>query len=178
MSAKQLLKHEQGFTLIELLVVIAIVGLLVTAGIVVFTSVQKRARDSRRKTDVNTLAKAYEQYYAENGNMYGSGEGNNSFSIHWAGHHFRLYPYLPEGFLPTDPLNSETYNYTIVSLPRNYPGSVNPTARFCVSAKLEVPNGNCTATLSNSTTMLWPSGVSCSFVPDGTGTHFCVSNKL
>jgi len=54
---------RRGFTLIELLVVIAILGILTTLGAVSFGSAQQKARDGKRKNDLNTIAKALEAYY-------------------------------------------------------------------------------------------------------------------
>src|SRR5438105_4116721 len=51
---------RKGFTLIELLVVIAIIGVLATFIVASFTSAQGKARDSRRKSDLDALKKALE----------------------------------------------------------------------------------------------------------------------
>ncbi|MBU1000240.1 prepilin-type N-terminal cleavage/methylation domain-containing protein, partial [Patescibacteria group bacterium] len=48
---------SKGFTLVELLVVISIIAILSVIGIVVFTGVQKGARDAKRKADINAIAK-------------------------------------------------------------------------------------------------------------------------
>jgi prepilin-type N-terminal cleavage/methylation domain-containing protein len=53
-------KSKFGFTLIELLVVIAILAILAVIGMVVFSGVQKNARDAKRKADVAAIAQAYE----------------------------------------------------------------------------------------------------------------------
>ena len=49
-----------GFTLIELLVVIAIIAVLSTIGFAVFSGVQKGARDAKRRSDIDAIAKALE----------------------------------------------------------------------------------------------------------------------
>jgi len=58
---------RKGFTLIELLIVIAIIAIL--AGIVIAstTGATKKARDSRRVGDIQSLQTAIVQYEAENG---------------------------------------------------------------------------------------------------------------
>jgi prepilin-type N-terminal cleavage/methylation domain-containing protein len=51
-----------GFTLIELLVVISIIGILATLLIANIGGVRERARDARRKSDLNQIQKALEMY--------------------------------------------------------------------------------------------------------------------
>lgn len=50
----------KGFTLIELLVVVAIIAVLSVMAFAIFSGVQARARDARRRADVISIAKAYE----------------------------------------------------------------------------------------------------------------------
>lgn len=57
------LLRQNGFTLIELLVVISIIAVLSVVGMVVFTGVQKNARDARRKADIDSIANALEAHY-------------------------------------------------------------------------------------------------------------------
>jgi len=59
-SLKQ--KSQSGFTIVELLIVIVIIGIL--AGLVVtqFVNANQSARDSERKTDLNSLASQLEVY--------------------------------------------------------------------------------------------------------------------
>lgn len=49
---------KKGFTLIELLVVISIIGILAAFIVASFTSAQQKARDSRRKADLDAVKKA------------------------------------------------------------------------------------------------------------------------
>lgn len=49
---------KNGFTLIELLVVISIIGILAAFIVASFTSAQQKARDSRRKADLDAVKKA------------------------------------------------------------------------------------------------------------------------
>jgi len=52
-----------GFTLIELLVVIAIISILATISFVAYSGVQKNARDSKRQSEINSIAQALEIRY-------------------------------------------------------------------------------------------------------------------
>ena len=57
---KKYLPAFKGFTLIELLVVVAIISILAVIGMVIFSGVQRGARDARRQSDVLAIAKAFE----------------------------------------------------------------------------------------------------------------------
>lgn len=54
---------KSGFTLIELLVVITIIAILSAIGMIIYGGVQKGARDSKRKADVNAIANVLETHY-------------------------------------------------------------------------------------------------------------------
>lgn len=55
-----------GFTLIELLVVVVIISILAIFLFVAFTQVQKNARDTQRKNDLQTVAAALQRFYSDN----------------------------------------------------------------------------------------------------------------
>lgn len=56
---------EDGFTLVELLVVISILAILSTVSLVVFTSTQQNARDTKRQSDLKLIQSALEQYHTD-----------------------------------------------------------------------------------------------------------------
>ena len=62
-------KRKLGFTLLELLVVIGIIGVLVSLGVSSYSTAQKKARDSRRKSDLRTIQACMEQYYVYTDNF-------------------------------------------------------------------------------------------------------------
>jgi prepilin-type N-terminal cleavage/methylation domain-containing protein len=56
-----------GFTLIELLVVVAIIVLLTTIGVVSYAQTNKKARDGKRKADLEQIRSALVLYRTDNG---------------------------------------------------------------------------------------------------------------
>jgi len=108
---KSLLNTNKGFTLIELLVVISIIGLLAAAGLAVFTSAQKRARDATRVSHMKDLQSALAQYYLAE-NTYPTTSGGLSSNCverdtHGVSHiEDILSPLVTEGYIqkiPSDP---------------------------------------------------------------------------
>lgn len=61
---------KRGFTLIEVLVTISIVGLLASLALVSFTSSQKSARDTQRKSDLKQYATSLEVFASDNNDLY------------------------------------------------------------------------------------------------------------
>jgi len=59
-----MLKLTKGFTLLEMLVVIGIIAIMIGMGTASFSTAQKKARDSKRKTDLRIIQNALEQYYS------------------------------------------------------------------------------------------------------------------
>jgi prepilin-type N-terminal cleavage/methylation domain-containing protein len=66
---------KAGFTLIELLVVISIIGLLAGMAVVSFTSSQKQARDTQRKSDLKQYQTALENFANIHNSLYPSRGG-------------------------------------------------------------------------------------------------------
>lgn len=64
------LNNPQGFTLVELMVAIAIVAILAVVGITIFSGLQKNARDSKRRQDIDAIVKALETKYDQNTGYY------------------------------------------------------------------------------------------------------------
>ncbi len=60
-------KTKSSFTIVELLIVIVVIGILAAITMVAYTGIQKRARDAQRQKDIQTIAKAMEMYYVQNG---------------------------------------------------------------------------------------------------------------
>ncbi|NCS97452.1 MAG: type II secretion system protein [Candidatus Pacebacteria bacterium] len=61
-------KNTKGFTLIELLVVITIIGVLTSLFVANMVSVRERAKDTRKKSNLNEFKTALRLYYNDNQN--------------------------------------------------------------------------------------------------------------
>jgi len=60
-------KKQSGFTIIELLIVIIIIGILAGLVLITFTGINKKARDTERKTDIGAVDSHLEAYFTPNG---------------------------------------------------------------------------------------------------------------
>ncbi len=121
------LKNRQGFTLIELMVVIGILSLLMIAGLASYTGSQKRARDSRRKIDLETIRQGLELYKSQNPS---SGYPNVNGSTETVLKPLLSPTYIGTSAFPKDPQTDKQYYY--------YRPSIN-TYNLC--ALLESPLG-------------------------------------
>lgn len=63
---KSIKRNDGGFTIVELLIVIVVIGILAALVLNTFSGIQERARDTERRTDINSLATQLEVYYADN----------------------------------------------------------------------------------------------------------------
>jgi general secretion pathway protein G len=106
---KPLKHYRRGFTIVELLVVIVVIGILASIVIVAYNGVQSKARDNIRKQDLQTISKAVELFYADNGRypMYGGWCTQMSNPSYSASFQAAIEKYLPS--VPKDPLYKETY---------------------------------------------------------------------
>ncbi len=75
--------NRKGFTLIELLVVIAIIGILSAVGLIALNGAREKARDSKRKSDLNSIRTALALYY-DTANSYPD-SGNGAGAVAWNG---------------------------------------------------------------------------------------------
>jgi prepilin-type N-terminal cleavage/methylation domain-containing protein len=75
---KMLNSRESGFSLIELMLVIAIAGILANIMVISLGSMMMKARDAKRKADLQALRVAVQQHYIDNGTYAIPGTGSNS----------------------------------------------------------------------------------------------------
>jgi type II secretion system protein G len=139
------MQNSSGFTLVELIVVIVIISVLITIGIASYATIQKRARDTRRKSDIEQIRSALEMYRADTKYYPSVGAGSYIKVNDTAG----LKSVLVSNYIsavPDDPNSSNNYYYKAVNLVSGqYYG-------YCLSAILEIDNGTdqCTPNTSPS----------------------------
>ena len=127
---------RKGFTLIELLVVVAIIGILATVVVVNLSGAQKKARDAKRASDIESIAQAVRLYQQDNGSFPvkdGCGAGISNDWCYFTAQYIQgsnthgslgTETVLANGFrnyvsvLPTDPSNkNNTFKYIYNYLP-------------------------------------------------------------
>ncbi len=124
-------RKKQAFTLIELLVVMVVIGVLTALIVPNYMSARERARDAKRKSDLDQIQKALEMYKMDNAqypnllpacgeSLVGSGEDNI---------------YMNE--IPCDPRNEPPYQYRYQ---RNATDSLKYTLIACLENKSD-PDG-------------------------------------
>lgn len=122
-------KQKLGFTLLELLVVISIIGLLIAMGTASYSTAQKKARNARRKGDMQAIQAAFEQFYSANNSAYPTSCSSGSSITIMTGVTFTI---------PTDP-KTPTYTYT---------NSDCDSAGYCICADMEGEYGNSNSSCS------------------------------
>lgn len=74
-NMNKLRKRVWGFTLIEVLVASTIIAVLIAIGAVSYSSINRRSRDTKRRSDLEQMRSALEQYRADNGFYPNTGSG-------------------------------------------------------------------------------------------------------
>lgn len=151
------MKHtSRGFSLVEILVTVTIIAVLTAVGVVSYSSVNKRSRDAKRKSDLEQIRSALEMYRVDTGNY----PCNNTplsptyvqgwVSYPYASPRVSLKSVLEPDYMTTVPLDPKVTNanlgyFTVVS--GNYFGymygaySCTSTSRgYALWAQLESPS--------------------------------------
>lgn len=121
---------DSGFTLLELLVVISVLAILISLALTSFSTVQKKGRDAKRKSDIKEVQSALEQYYSVCGYNYPIPTGFYSQGVYCTSPSLGILPTVP-----TDPKGTPPY----------YCGGTCDASGFQVCAVLEgeSPTGFC-----------------------------------
>lgn len=142
-------KTSSGFTIVELLIVIVVIGILAAITIVAYNGVQSRARDGSRQSGMNTIEKALQLFFADNGGypnclnaVYQPGTATGGCTV--AGLASALVPkYISS--LPTDPKNSgnDVYQYAFGFKKTGAATFIGDTSNnFITGMRLETVSGN------------------------------------
>ena len=110
------MEKNRGFTLIEVLVAATIIAVLTSIGIVSYQAANRRARDAKRKSDLEQVRAALEMYKSDHSGSYPAGSCVNISSL-------GLSNYLSSDINP--PKSGEAYYYKVVGY------------GYCVSAQFE-----------------------------------------
>lgn len=160
---------QRGFTIIELLIVIVVIGILAAITIVAYNGLQGRARDTIRKSDLESVSQALNLYNIDNASWVGTGSGcgYNGDGSGWFSHvNGTSYPKSVSNCLKeagyikkdiTDPTGGTTSSPTVGFSYMKYHCGTGASERVYVYAKLEsMPqdefstDGTCSSTLDTS----------------------------
>lgn len=125
-------KRKHGFTLIELLVTIGIIAILVVIGVVSYSSINRRSRDTRRKSDIEQLRSALEMYRSDVGYYPDVGAGMFVNVEQLRDTLVTTNAYLPD--IPEDPKDNTANPYMIIF---QRDASQTHYYRYCLVAALE-----------------------------------------
>ncbi|MCX6792389.1 MAG: prepilin-type N-terminal cleavage/methylation domain-containing protein [Candidatus Gottesmanbacteria bacterium] len=112
---------RKGFTLIEILVAASIIAVLSVVGVTSYTSINKRSRDARRKSDLEQIRSALEMYRVDNGHYPCNSTG-------WVSHDYTtnpeagVYKVLEPDYMTTVPKDPKVVSGDHVANPTNPPG--------------------------------------------------------
>lgn len=148
--------RSRGYTLFELMVVIAITSLLIAVAAAAYSTVQKKARDAKRRSDLNLIQRAEEQYKAQY-SAYDSAIGGFTSGVECTGN---VTDTLTD--VPSDPKNDASLEYEYYCLFEA------DAQAYCMYAKLETGGGNCSSCSCDDVTD------SCTYVPGW--ERYCVLN--
>lgn len=135
---------SKGFTLIELLVVIAIIGILATVVLSSLSQARKRARDTKRLSEIKQMQNALELYYLDNG-FYPSIGGvsstcpRNNLGGDWSGLTTALAPYM---HIPQTDVSGNTVGFSGGGKCYNYNTFPNQSG-ICGDNSFSPGNGYC-----------------------------------
>ncbi len=139
------MNKQRGFTLLEVLVSATIIAVLTTIGLVSFSSVNKRSRDVKRKSDLEQIRSALEMFRSDNTTYPGEypqfAASKNAFANASGLSTELVSTYMPA--IPSDPDTDNSYYYEAISTGGQY-------TSYCVCAHLEtIPAGTTQSTCAS-----------------------------
>lgn len=164
------LAKARGFTLIELLVTIAIVGVLATIGLTAFSTTQASARDGRRRSELEQLAKSIELTKDAATNIYDYDSADFTVDFGRTGS-AQLLAYTDPSGIPYCVRTATTVGVT-TTVPADWTGATCPTSYVTLSTTLVRPGTPVANNLYNNDVRSW---VICSHL-ERTATPFCVNS--
>jgi prepilin-type N-terminal cleavage/methylation domain-containing protein len=164
-------KTISGFTIVELLIVIVVIAILAAISIVAYNGIQERARFSAMRSDLSSLNKAIQLYYADNGTYPITPTSTSYCSGNWCGWdqgtNDNFIPGLAPKYITSTPqlsaanANGDTYLYrspdgTAYKLIR----LLSPLPANEASAMADLMTTNCSAAINSSRWGYWSSPAS------------------
>jgi general secretion pathway protein G len=128
--------HRRGFSLIELMVATTILAILSVMGIVSYGTVNKRARDAKRKSDLEQVRSALEFYRSSNG-FYPTGSDKSFVAMSTLDTEDGNGPLVPT-YLPSIPMDPKSSDSTPVPYFYAPIGTVAPFYSYCICGNLEI----------------------------------------
>lgn len=127
---------KKAFTLLEMLVVIGIIALVVGIATASYSTAQRKARDTKRKTDLNAIENAFEEYYSICGYQYPTPTGP------FVANNIKCQSINPAVMImPTVPLDPLTTPY------QQQLGSNPPLYQLCTILEADINPNYCVSTL-------------------------------
>lgn len=65
--------NNKGFTLVELMVVVSIIAILSVVGVTVYSGIQTKAQDAKRRADIDAISNAIEVHFDSAAGKYAAG---------------------------------------------------------------------------------------------------------
>lgn len=95
--------QSKAFTIVELLIVIVVIAILASISIVAYNGIQNRANIVKINADLNSINKAIQLYYAENGTYPSTGGGWRG-TVTYGNHGSNFVPGLVPSYISNMPL--------------------------------------------------------------------------
>jgi prepilin-type N-terminal cleavage/methylation domain-containing protein len=161
-------RKQSGFTLIELLVVISIIAVLASVILASLNITRAKARDAKRRSDINQIQVALELYRNDHESYFVAGGGFNGNGTGWVGfENGSTYPtavtrvLFNEGHLPVplidDPLQSPGYMIYLCNGAQTY--SISATLEYPTPADIAAAETGCNGTGQNGVTNIYGKNV-------------------